>query len=305
MVWFVIGIILIIIAICAVIGGFVIDAKIGGIAAGVVIAVLGIFAILSQTFYTQDTGEASVLVDVSGNIAGQEVSPGFHSKAPWQDVKTFNIRNQQISYEGKGDTNYSGGSAQGPSVTAVDADGVSSEIDINVRYSLTADKVTDIYRQYKDEQTFVANYVTQTIRGEVRKVPNTYATIDVLTKQNRLQADIQTALEQKFSGSGVTVDNVSLQNVDPPAAIKASYAAAQQAQINVTKEKANLAATQVSAQQQVVQAKAQAEANKELDKGLTDAVLKSRYIDALKIIGAKGNLVIVPSGTNPIINTGK
>lgn len=275
------------------------------VAIAAVVGVLGGVAIVSQTFYSQDIGEASVLVDVSGNIAGQEITPGFHGKAPWQDVKTFNVRNQNVSYIGNGNTDFNGGSAKGPSITAIDADGVSSEININIRYSITPAQVTTIYRQYKDESSFLSNYVTLTIQGVVRKVPNTYTTLDLITKQGQVQTSIQSALSTAFRGSGVTIDNVSLQKIAPPAAISDSYASAQQAQINVTKEKANLEAAQVSAQQQVVQAKAQAEANGQLSKSLSPEVLQSRYIDALKDLGAKGNVIVVPSGSSQILNVGK
>jgi regulator of protease activity HflC (stomatin/prohibitin superfamily) len=305
MVFFVIGIILLVVAVLALIGAFFAKDKVIPIGILVVAGALGGIAIISQTFYSQDTGEASVLVDVSGNIAGQEITPGFHGKAPWQSVKTFNVRNQNVSYIGDGNTDYNGGSAKGPSITAIDSDGVSSEVNINVRYSITPAQVTTIYKQYKDESAFLQNYVTLTIQGAIRKVPNTYTTLDLITKQGQVQTSIQTALQEAFEGSGVTIDNVSLQNIEPPKSIKERYADAQAAQINVTKEKAKLQATQVSAQQQVVQAKAQAEANAELSKGLNQNVLTSRYIDALKEIGAKGNLVVVPAGSNPNIYTGK
>jgi regulator of protease activity HflC (stomatin/prohibitin superfamily) len=306
---FIVGILLILVGVVVILVGGVgapRGSKAMPVGIGIVIALLGGGAWLSQTFYQNDSGEASVLVNAGGQIAGQELSPGFHTKAPWQSVKSFNIRNQQISFIGsKGDTDYSGGSAQGPSVSATDNEGVKSEIDVNVRYSLTPSKVTDIYRLYKDEQGFVANYVNQNMRGVIRKVPNSYTTLDVITKQSKLQGDIQTALETYFTGSGVTIDDVSVQNIEPPKAIQAGYARAQQAQIQVSAEKAKLEAVQVSAQQQVVQAKAQAQANAELSKGLTSQVLQSRYIDALKIIGQKGNLVVVPAGSNPNIYTGK
>lgn len=306
MVFFVIGIILLIVAVLAVIGAIANkEVRLGAAGIAVIAGAAGGIAIISQTFYSQDTGEASVLVDISGNIAGQETTPGFHGKAPWQSVKTFNVRNQNVSYIGDGQTDFNGGSAKGPSITATDADGVASEVNINVRYSINPSKVTDIYRQYKDESSFPSNYVTLTIQGVVRKVPNNYSTLDLITKQGEVQTSIQDALQNEFKGSGVTVDNVSLQKIDPPQAIKDSYASAQQAQINVSKEKSNLEAAQVSAQQQVVQAQAQAKANNELSKSLSNEVLQSRYIDALKEIGARGNLVVVPEGTNPIINTGK
>lgn len=306
MFFFIAGIILLVIAVIAVIVAIAdSELRVGAVGVAVIATLVGVGGILTQTFYSQDTGEATVIIDASGTIAGQETTPGFHGKAPWQTVQTFNIRNQQVSFIGTGKTDYSGGSAQGPDVTAQDAEGVSSDLDIAVRYSLTPTKVTDIYKQYRDESTFVSSYVTQTIRGAVRKVPNNYNTLDLLTKQGKLQADIQTALDQAFAGSGVTIDNVSLQGVNPPQVIKDKYAEAQQAQIEVSTEQAKLNAAKVSAQQQVVIAEAQAKANDTLAKSLTANVLQSRYIDTLKSIGASGNLIVVPAGSTPLVQVSK
>ncbi len=276
-----------------------------GLITAVAGGVLGVVAILSQTFYTQDSGEASVLVDVSGVIAGQETSPGFHGKAPWQDVKTFNIRNQTVSFVGKGDTDYSGGSAAGPQVTAQDADGVSNDIDVNIVYSIAPEKVTDIYRQYRDEQNFVQQFVVQQVRSQTRNVPNQFSTLDLLTKRTEVSSALRTALESAWEGTGVQVDQVNLQEIRPPQAVRDSYSAAQQAQVQVAAEQSKLDAAKISAQQQVVQAEAQAKANEVLAKSLSEPVLQSRYIDALKSIGDKGNLVVVPQGSTPLVQVQK
>ncbi|MFD1720709.1 SPFH domain-containing protein [Amnibacterium endophyticum] len=299
---FVSGVVLLLVAV----GGVVValirpTRRLAALGTAVVAGLLGVGAITSQTFYSQDSGEASVLVDVSGTIAGQETTPGFHGKAPWQTVKTFNIRNQTVSFVGDGGTDYSGGSAAGPQVTAQDSDGVSSDIDVNIVYSIAPEKVTEIYRQYRDESNFVQQFVVQQIRSVTRAVPNQFSTLDLITKRTEVSAALRTALESAWRGTGVQVDQVNLQEIRPPKAVSESYSAAQQALVQVQAEKAKLEATKVSAQQQVVQAQAQAEANAELAKGLTPSVLQSRYIDALKSIGAQGNVIVVPQGSTPFV----
>lgn len=302
----VLGLLLIVVAVVGVLVGLRTPKyRIAGIAVGVAGVVLGGGAILSQTFYSQDSGEASVLVDVSGVIAGQETTPGFHGKLPWQDVKTFNIRNQTVSFVGKGDTDYTGGSASGPQVTTQDADGVSSDIDVNIVYSIAPSKVTEIYRQYRDEQNFVQQFVVQQVRSQTRNVPNRFSTLDLLTKRTEVSSALQDALEAAWRGTGVQVDQVNLQEIRPPQSIRDSYSSAQRAQVQVAAEQAKLDAAKISAQQQVVQAEAQAKANDTLAKSLTSPVLQSRYIDALKSIGEKGNLVVVPQGSTPFVQVSK
>ncbi|MBF4616057.1 hypothetical protein [Curtobacterium sp. VKM Ac-1376] len=53
---------------------------------------------LGSALYAQDTGESKVQVDISGNIVGQTTDSGFHFKAPWATLHTFNIRNQTVTY---------------------------------------------------------------------------------------------------------------------------------------------------------------------------------------------------------------
>jgi regulator of protease activity HflC (stomatin/prohibitin superfamily) len=264
---------------------------------------LGLVFVGLSSFYAQDTGDASVIVSWTGDILGQEVTPGLHAKAPWSTVETFNVRNQQVVFAGKrATTDYTGGSALGPDITVQDADGVASDIDIAVRYSIRPEQVTTIYRQFRDETNFVSQFVTQDIRSTVRNAPNEFTTLELITKRVQVNNAIQTALETRWKGTGVTVDSVSLQQITPPASVTSAYADAQNAQIRVTTEQNNLKAAQVSAQQQVVQAQAKAKANDTLNRSLTANVLKQNYIDTLSKLAASGNVVVVPQGFGGIVN---
>ena len=266
-------------------------------------ALLGVILVGASSAYAQDTGDASVIVSWTGDILGQETTPGLHVKAPWSEVKTFSVRNQQVVFAGnRAETDYTGGSALGPDITVQDSDGVTSDIDIAVRYSIRPDQVTTIYKQFRDETNFVSQFVTQDIRSTVRDAPNAFTTLDLITKRADVNTAIQKALEQRWQGTGVTVDSVSLQQITPPKSVTEAYAAAQNAQIKVSTEKNLLQAAQVSAQQQVVEAEAKAKANDRINKSLTSNVLKQNYIDTLSKLAASGNVVVVPEGFGGIVN---
>jgi len=275
------------------------------VSAGILTLAVVFFAFGS--FYTQDAGEANVLKDVTGNIVGQNNSTGLQVKAPWVNTVTFNIRNQQVIFAGtasEGSDN-SGGVSNGPQITVQDQDGVSSNVDIALRYSIRPDAVTDIYKEFLSEDNFKKSFIEQDVRSVVRLVPNGFSTIDLLTKRGDVEAAILDALENRWEDDGVIVDSISLQEIRPPAAVVESYADAQQAQINVTKEQANLDAAQVSAQQKVVQAQAEADANAILNGSLTENILSQRYLDTLGKLAAEGNLVVVPDGFNGLVNVSK
>lgn len=47
--------------------------------------------------YTQDTGEVCVIRNLGGSLAGSTSEAGFHIKMPWQDVVTYDVRNNILS----------------------------------------------------------------------------------------------------------------------------------------------------------------------------------------------------------------
>lgn len=64
----------------------------------VVVIVLALVAIGLSSIYTQDVGEVVVLRSLGGNLAGSTTDAGFHFTAPWNDVITFDTRNNLINF---------------------------------------------------------------------------------------------------------------------------------------------------------------------------------------------------------------
>jgi regulator of protease activity HflC (stomatin/prohibitin superfamily) len=266
------------------------------------LALLAVAAVFASTFYTQDVGEAKVLKDWTGNIVGEDITPGADFKAPWVDVVDFDIRNQIAAYVGDGFTDYNGSSPNGPQITVQDREGVTANLDIVVIYSIDPDAVTEIYSQYLNQENFRARLIEQDIRSVVRNVPAKYNTLELLNGREAASNDIKVALEKRWESAGVIVESVSLQEIRYSEEVKGRFDAAQAARIEVEKAKAELEATEVSAQQKVVQAQAEADANAILNGSLTPAILQQRYLDTLSDLAAAGNLVVVPEGFNGLIN---
>lgn len=269
------------------------------------VALLAGLFLLFSSFFTQDPGEASVLRSWTGEVVGQETTEGLHWKAPWVDPITFDIRNQRVVYTGadpatQGDN--SGGGSDGIYITVQDKEGVSANIDIAVRYSINPESIMDIYRNYQNEANLRARLIFNDIRSVVRSVPGQFKTIELLTERDKVQEEIFKRLQARWMDDGIIVEDIALQEIKYGDAVTNAYASAQEAQINVEKEQAKLAAVNVSAQQKVVQAQAEADANAILNASLTDSILKQRYLDTLKELAASGNVVVVPEGFNGLVN---
>lgn len=271
--------------------------------AGTVLGVLTVIVLAMTMIYAQDPGEAKVLKNWSGAVEGQDTTEGFAVKAPWVDAIDYDIRNQQAIYIGNGEDDFNGKKPNGPQITIQDKDGVSANFDVAVRYSIRPDKVTDVYREFGAQENFRARLIDQDIRSVVRNAPSKYATLDVLTRRGEVEKAITDALEDRWESQGVQVESVALQEIRYPDDVRQKYADAQNARTEIVKAQAELEASQISAQQKVVQAKAEADANATLAASLTDPILRQRYLDTLKELAKAGNLVVVPAdGGNQIIN---
>jgi regulator of protease activity HflC (stomatin/prohibitin superfamily) len=276
-------------------------------------AAIGLFfvaalLIVLSSFFRQDVGQANVLRDWTGAIVGYETASGLHPKAPWVDVVTFDVRNQRavvVSEQEPGQGDNIGGAPDGPQITVQDAEGVTANIDIAVRYSLDPDAVIDIYSAYYNEENLRTRLIFNDIRSVVRSVPGRFTTIEMLTDRDAVQEDILEALQARWKDDGIIVEDVALQEIRYGEQVTNAYAAAQEAQINVETEQAKLEAAKVSAQQKVVQAQAEADANAILAASLTPAILQQRYLDTLKELAQAGNLVVVPEGFNGLVNISK
>lgn len=275
--------------------------------AKLVSAGLGVLTIIFLSFtmvYAQDPGEAKVLKNWSGAVEGQpDTTEGFSLKAPWVDAIDYDIRNQQAVYVGNGEDDFNGRKADGPQITIQDRDGVSANFDVVVRYSISGDAVGNVYRDYGQQQAFRDRLINQDIRSVVRNAPSGYSTIEVLTKRGQIEKTIATELASRWEKQGVQVESVALQEIRYPDDVKQRYADAQNARTEIVKAQAELEAAEISAQQKVVQAQAEADANTKLAASLTDPILRQRYLDTLKELAKAGNLVVVPAdGGNQIIN---
>lgn len=268
---------------------------------GVAVAVLGLALVVPSTFYTQDAGEAKVTVSWTGELIGQTTTPGVHFKAPWVEVRTFDVRNNLVAYVGDGSANYAGNATTGPQITFQDKEGVTGNMDLTVRYSINGDSVLDIYREYQTQDAFVSKVISETVRSEARKATSTRTTIQVYNDRAGLALDIQKALEGKLSSQGVTVEDVNLQEIRYSSDVVARFDEAQSARIAVDKAKAEQEAATVQAQTKVIAAQGDADANAILTESLTPEVLTQRYIDAMKT----GTVFVVPEGSSPLITLGQ
>lgn len=258
-----------------------------------------------SSIYTQDTGEVCVIRNLGGSLACSTSEAGFHIKMPWQDVITYDVRNNLINFYGDTDYKVDGGSYEGKQVSINDKSGASANVDIQVNYSLNPDSALNLYSEYGTQESFVEKYISNDVRAVTREVSGKFDTVTMLTDRSQFTKAIQDALTKKWNKIGLTVEQVSVQDVRYPESIADSYSQAQAAEVAKQKAQNEQETAKVQAETKKIEAQGEADANAVLAQSLNDQVLQQHYIDALKDVGKEGNLVVVPNGSTPMINTGK
>ena len=266
--------------------------------------ILGVILIFSSCIYTQSVGEVVVLRNWGGQLAGHDSEAGFGLKAPWQEITRYDIRNNILSFMGETEEEqFEGGSANGSGIIVNDRGGARAVVDVQVNYSLDPESAEDLYVNYGTQENFVKAICAVDIRAVPRQVAGQFDTITILTAREDFVKAIWEALETKWKPYGLVIEQVNVQHVEYPANINESYTKAQQAEIDKQTAENKKSVAEVEAQTKVVQAQGEADANKILNDSLTQEVIQQHYIDALKEIGAQGNLVVVPEGSTPIVGS--
>ena len=272
------------------------------ISIGIPIGLFVVSAILigAECIYTQDVGEAVVLRNFGGSLAGYTTEAGIKFKAPWQDALDWDIRNRLINFYRDADYAYDNGSYNGATVTINDSSGTKADCDVQVIYSINPDAVEKLYADYGTQEAYVASYVSNDVRQTTRDCAGQFSTIQLLTNKESFAKSIQDTLTQRWADSGVVVESVSVQDIRYDQSITDAYAKAQSAQVEQQRAQNEQSTAKIEAETKKIEAQGTADSNQILAESLTDEVLKQHYIDA---INNSDTVYVVPEGSQPIIST--
>lgn len=262
--------------------------------------VISVILIGAECIYTQDVGEAVVLRNFGGSLAGYTTEAGIKFKAPWQDALDWDIRNRLINFYRDADYAYDNGSYNGATVTINDSSGTKADCDVQVIYSINPDAVEKLYADYGTQEAYVASYVSNDVRQTTRDCAGQFSTIQLLTDKESFAKSIQDTLTQRWADSGVVVESVSVQDIRYDQSITDAYAKAQSAQVEQQRAQNEQSTAKIEAETKVIESQGTADANRILAESLTDEVLKQHFIDA---INNSDTVYVVPEGSQPIIST--
>ncbi len=211
------------------------------------------------------------VITVGGAIKSLK-EEGYVLLWPWEKKVDFNIRAEQADVE----------KAEG---STLDTQPVN--VSLTVRYSISLDRVTEVYEKYSHDGN-LASYV-QTATAEVFKaVTARYTATDLIAKRSSVSNDISALLRDKMKVFGAQIISIDMRNF--------SFSPSYMAAINekVTQEQLRQAAdnklktVESEQKQKVAVAEAEADAARKTADGEAYAQLKiaTAQADSLKIQNA-------------------
>jgi regulator of protease activity HflC (stomatin/prohibitin superfamily) len=283
--------------------------------AGFGVGVLGLVILFMSCFNIVPAN--TVGIPVTFGNPGSPIKSGPHILAPWTDIEEFSTR---VQVSDRLISEYEGDNKRRDCVQLKANDGSAECVDITIRYTIDPAKAADLYRRYGDFDrvndvlirkvtndtgavTFNQFSPEQTIAGGI-----TESNAQEGQKVKDLRATFRGAMEDSLSPFGITLDSISVGNVDfenpdVQKRIDAKIAARQDAETaKITQQKLLTEAetakkvAETKADQDRIAAKGEADANRILSEALTPQVLQQKYYEALGRAG-----IVVTDGSTPVI----
>ncbi len=252
-----------------------------------IVVILGLWLFFASIVIV-DAGETGVY-SLFGKVKDEELSSGFHLVIPLAKVTKMSIRTEEYTMSA---TRGEGKKAGADAITALTKEGLSVNLDMTVLYHLDEKRASDVYREVGLD--YESKIIRPEIRSAIREVIAQYEAKDIYSEKRQEAAlKITDDLKSKLEPRGIVLEDVLLRNVQLPAnlanAIQEKLRAEQEAQkydFILTKEKKEK-------ERKIIEAEGQEEAQRIINRSLTDNYLYYLYISELK--DRKGT-IYVPTG---------
>jgi regulator of protease activity HflC (stomatin/prohibitin superfamily) len=246
-----------------------------------VIALFVIAGISSSLFYTINATQRAVIFYKFGDGLDKEnvVQPGFHMKAPWNEVYIYNV--QETSKDEKMDV--------------LDKSGLSIHVDVTVRFNPIPDKIGFIYEKFN--VNYVDVLVVPEMRSVVRQVMGRFTAEEIYsTKRAEVEATIKGEAEKILFANNVNMVALLIRSIALPDQIRGAIENKLQQEQEALAYQFRLEKEKSEAERKRIQAEGEARANNIINNSLTDKLLKMRGIEATLELAKSPNSKIVIVG---------
>ncbi len=285
-----------------------------GVGAGIALVVAFLFFALTKI----PAGYVGVVYAPNGGVKETTLSQGWHVVSPLNKVTKYTVATEQayLSRDSKE------GSRDDDSFFVPTSDGKLVNVDIEFSYRFDADKVTDIFTQFRGRtgDEIQETFMRGKIKTWVSEVTSNFNVLDIYgSKRTELNKLVYEHVKNEFASSGIIIESINLSRIGLDQATEAAIQARVNAQQELEKQKiekdraiieaekkeieeegkrkVKLIQAKAEAESILLKAEAQAEANEKIAKSLT-----KELVDYEKIKAWDGKLPNVTGGVIPMID---
>ena len=284
--WVIIGVFATLLAVAAVANGIGLRRKgqldqgtmwIAGAALAWVVLVLGWGAV--RSFHSVTAGHVGIVYQFGG-IVGQKTD-GFQTTWPWQSMREASVQVQRHTFDRLDSFSQE---TQDVFITAT------------LNYEVSPGDIQRLYRTVGPDyfEKLIVPRVNQFFKDETVK----FRSVEIAPNRDKIREQVRKKLKSELASSSIQVDDLLIDNIDFPAAFKEAIVQKQVATQNALREQQNVKRAQFEAEQVIARAKGQAEANRLIDRSLTQMIVNYTLVQKL---APTIQTALVP--TNAIVNT--
>jgi len=254
---------------------------------GGLLVFVGLFVLIFCTTKV-NPGYGGVVYSANGGVQDPALSQGWKLIAPWQKVTDYPVSTETV-YHSKDEKE---GSKDDESFDISTKDGKNVNVDVSYSYRMDFDKLPSIYTKFRGRgvDEIENGYMRDRLKESCNVVSTKMGVQEVYgEKRQELNDEVERIFREKLAEVGIILENFSFPRIEPDSnsmkAIQAKVDAKQALdRMKIEKDQAQVQAdkrvveAQGRADAKIIEATAEKEANELLEKSLTDAILRDKWI---------------------------
>ncbi len=251
----------------------------------VAIAIIIIFSLSNSIFFKLQATERGVMFRQFASIPLDKdniIGPGFHIKAPWNDVFVYDVSENQIE----------------ETMDVLDRSGLNINVDVTVRFHPMYDSVGEIHETF--QRDYIRRLVIPEVRSTVRQVMGRYTAEEIYsTKRPEVEGAIKTEAEEILGapGNSIVMRALLIRSITLPEQIRLAIENKLKQEQEALAYEFRLEREKSEAERKRIAAEGEAAANRIINNSLTDALLKMRGIEATRDLANSPNTKIIVVGS--------
>ena len=273
--------------------------KIGGIATGIIIALILIIAAACSERIP--AGYVGVVYNMNGGIENEVLTQGWKFVSPTKKVTKFSIA-LEPSYM---TADKQGDSSDDESFEIPTKEGASLETDVAFSYSYKLEEVPNTFTRFHGQngKEILKSFIKPKMQAWIKEITPEFTMIEIVaTKRGTVNATLTERLGERFEAYGIVIDNIALADVRPDEDTARAITEKIQAQEALEKAKVNAEKDKVEANRdkevatinaekarieaqgkadaKLINAEAEAQSNKKIAESLTPELIELKEVEA-------------------------